>query len=174
MDMSWLAKIAPTVAAALGGPLAGIAVSALGSALGLSEPTKQAVTEALQSGNLTGEQIAAIKLAEIQLKQRESDNGFKFAELATRDMESARNREIAVKDKTPAVLAGLAVVSGAIIGSLVLAGMTPALKDPALAATAGTVVGFVFNEIKQVYSYYFGTSASSGRKDATIANLSQP
>ena len=35
MNLSWLSQLAPTVATALGGPLAGMAVEAVGKALGV-------------------------------------------------------------------------------------------------------------------------------------------
>ena len=47
--MEWLKAIAPTAATLLGGPLAGMAVEAIGSALGVSDATKEKVTEVLQS-----------------------------------------------------------------------------------------------------------------------------
>ena len=169
MDLSFIEKIAPTLASALGGPLAGIAVSTLGNALGWNDATKDDVTKMLSTGQLSGDQAAALQKAELELKQHESDNGFKFSELETRDMESARQREIAVKDKMPAVLAVLAISSGIIVTVMVFSGNAPALKDPVLAATAGTIVGYVFGEIKQVYAYYFGSTSSSRTKDATIA-----
>ena len=46
--MSWqqtLLKLAPTVASALGGPLAGAAVVALGEIFGVSEPTQEKIKE---------------------------------------------------------------------------------------------------------------------------------
>jgi hypothetical protein len=171
MDMSWLKTIAPTVASALGGPLAGIAVTALGSALGWTDTTKEKVTDMLQSGNMTGEQLTAVKQAELVLKQHESDNNFKFAELEIRDRESARAREIATKDTTPTILAWIIIGTSMAAGMLILSGTTSEVfKDATTAATAGTVIGYLFNEAKQVLAYYFGSSAGSKAKDDVIAD----
>ena len=54
--MDWLKTLAPTLATALGGPLAGLAVNAISSALGI-DPSK--VEETIQSGKLTADQIAS-------------------------------------------------------------------------------------------------------------------
>lgn len=162
--MDWLLKLAPTVASALGGPLAGIAVQALGSALGWQDATKDKVTDLLQSGNLTGEQMAAIKKAELELKQHESDNGFKFAELEIRDRESARAREVATKDHVNSILAYtligsfIAVVGATLLGFAKVEG-----------ALAGTLVGYLSAKAEQVLAYYFGSSKSSDRKTDIIA-----
>lgn len=55
--MDWLTKLAPVAASLLGGPLAGLAVDAIGSALGLKDATKEKITEVLQSGTMTAKQI---------------------------------------------------------------------------------------------------------------------
>lgn len=72
--------IAPTVAAAIGGPLAGMAVAALGDVLGT---TPEAVKRAISDVQLTAEQLAAIQQAELKLKSQEAELGFRFEELAT-------------------------------------------------------------------------------------------
>ena len=162
--MDWLKQIAPTLAAALGGPLAGVAVQALGAALGWQDATKDKVTELLQSGQMTGEQIAAVKIAELQLKQHESDNGFKFAELDVRDRESARTREGTVKDGTNQVLAF--VVVGAF---LAMVGATLLGFAKVESVLAGTLVGYLSAKAEQVLAYYFGSSKGSDRKTELIA-----
>lgn len=50
-----LKPVATTLATALGGPFAGLAVEAIGSALGVDKPTQETITKALTSGHLTGE-----------------------------------------------------------------------------------------------------------------------
>jgi hypothetical protein len=78
----FLKSIAPGIAALLGGPLAGMAVSALGSALGVSEPTQEKLTKILSSGSLTGEQIAHIQVAELKLKERLAELGVDLEKIA--------------------------------------------------------------------------------------------
>lgn len=167
MDLTWLAKIAPTVATALGGPLGGLAVSALGKALGIDNATQESVSAALQAGNLTGEQLAAIKQAEIDLKKHESDNGFKFAELDIRDRDSARQREIAVRDKTPGILAYLVTLGFFGVLSFLLVQGAPPKGGEALLVMLGAL-GAAWGA---VVNYYYGSSSSSKAKDATITAM---
>lgn len=162
--MDWLKAIAPTVATALGGPLAGIAVSALGSALGMSDATKDKITEALQSGQLSSEHIAAIKQAEMQLKAHEQELGFKFAELEIRDRDSARQREMAVKDGTNKILAYTVV--GSFIAMVGATLMGYAKIDSVL---AGTLVGYLSAKAEQVLAYYFGSTKGSADKTKLLA-----
>lgn len=166
MDMTWLTKIAPTVATALAGPLGGVAVAALGKALGWDDATPEKVSAMLESGNLNGEQVAAIRQAELALKQHESDNGFKFAELEIRDRDSARQREMAVKDSTNQVLAFTIV--GAFIAMVAATLLGYAKVESVL---AGTLVGYLSAKAEQVLAYYFGSSRGSQAKDATIQGL---
>ena len=64
--MSWLEQIAPGIATALGGPLAGLAVTAISKALGIDEKDVQ---NTIESGKLTSDQLASIKQAEIELQK---------------------------------------------------------------------------------------------------------
>jgi hypothetical protein len=136
----------------------------VGSAFGWTDATKDKVTEALTAGQLTGEQITQLKLAEQTLVQQERELGFKFAELDMRDRDSARQREMSVKDNTNKVLA-YAVVGGflALVGSTLLGF---ANVDSAL---AGTLVGYLSAKAEQVLAYYFGSTRGSAEKTALLA-----
>lgn len=162
--MDWLKTIAPTVATALGGPLAGMAVNAIGSALGWEDSTKEKVVDMLQSGQLSGEQLAAIKLAEIELKKQEQEQGFKFADLEARDRADARNREIQTKDNTTKILAF--VVIGAFIA---MVGATLLGLTKVESVLAGTLIGYLSAKAEQVLSYYFGSTSGSSRKTELLA-----
>lgn len=103
--MDWLKTVAPTVATALGGPLAGLAVEAIGSAFGWTDATKEKVEAVLTKGQLSSEQLVQLKLAEQAMLEKERELGFKFAELEMRDRDSARRREVDSKDNTNRILA---------------------------------------------------------------------
>jgi len=163
----WLVKLAPTVASALGGPLAGIAVSALGSALGMSDATKDKITDVLQSGQMTSDQVAAVKQAELTLKQHESDNGFKFAELEIRDRESARAMQIANKSLTPEILSWMIVVATVGLEGYVLTkGMPSEVPD----IVAGRILGTLDMAFGTVLAFWLGSSRGSQVKDSALAN----
>ena len=57
--MDWLKQIAPTIATAMGGPLAGMAVSAISKAIGV-DPDK--VGDLISNNKLSAEQIAQVKI----------------------------------------------------------------------------------------------------------------
>ena len=100
--MEWLKTIAPTIATALGGPLAGMAVSAVAKAIGCSPDEVQDV---ISSGKLTSEQVASIQLAELELKKQAQSMNLDFAKLLAEDKKSARDMQIATKSWIPALLA---------------------------------------------------------------------
>lgn len=165
--MDWkktLGAIAPTVASALGGPLAGGVVAFLGDLLGIGEPTQDKIAKAFENGQLTGEQIAAIKLKEMDLKREEQERGFRYSELEFKDRDSARNREIQTGDKVNRNLAYFIV--GAFVATVgcTLAGFTKV--DSVL---AGTLIGYLSAKAEQVLSYYFGSTQGSARKTELLA-----
>lgn len=172
--MSWkdaLLKIAPTVATALGGPLAGMAVEALGGVLG-DDP--EAIKRTVERGQLTGEQLAALKQAELDLKQKEMDMGFKFADLEVRDRESARNRDVELakagyRNKRGDIMFILAVL---VISALVWV----VWKDPSIneyvKGIFTLVLGRFLGYLDNIYNFEFGSTRSAKTKDETINQLS--
>jgi hypothetical protein len=169
-----ISSIAPTLATMLGGPLAGTAVGALVNAFGLT-PTGDnardvsAITNVVQSGNMTADIIASIRAADqhhaevmeqhgIDLLKLNSDHDIAASQILANDLVSARGREVAVKDRTPAVLALFAVVCFVSLVVSVLQGVSPAegMKDTFL-----ILVGAAIAVFKDVYGYYFGSSSGS-------------
>lgn len=164
MDLSWLKTIAPTVATALGGPLAGLAVEAVGAAFGWTDATKDKVQDALTKGQLTGDQLVQLKQAELALQQKQQELGFQFAELEFKDRDSARQRESSVKDATNKILAYTIV--GSFIAMVGAALLGYAKVESAL---AGTLVGYLSAKAEQVLAYYFGSSRGSEAKTELLA-----
>lgn len=165
--MSWLDTIkviAPTVATALGSPLAGAAILAIGELFGMKEPTQGKIKDLIESGNLTGEMVVQMKELELRYKNEELERGFKYAELEFKDVDSARGREIAVKDHTNQILAYIVVIAFISTAVAVLGGYAKVES-----VLAGTIIGYVSAKCEQVLSYYFGSSKSSARKTEIIA-----
>lgn len=157
--MDWtktLQALAPTVASAILGPLGGIAVSAIGNILGVSDATQAKIAETIKTGQLTPEQIGKLKELELEYQNNEKERNFKYAELAFKDLDSARNREVQTKDNTNKILAF--VIIGAFIGVTVatLMGWTKAES-----VLAGTLIGYLSAKAEQVLSYYFGNSKAN-------------
>ena len=165
--MDWLGTIkaiAPTVASALGGPLAGGMVAFLGDLLGIAEPTQDKIAKAFENGQLTGDQIAAIKLKEMELQAEEQERGFRYSELEFKDREGARNREIQTGDKVNRNLAYFIVGAFVAMVGCTLAGLTKA--DTVL---AGTLIGYLSAKAEQVLAYYFGSSKGDDKKSDLLA-----
>ena len=100
--MGWLEQVAPTVATALGGPLAGLAVEAVSKALGVNQDDARKM---IDEGKMSSDQIAQVKVAEIDLKKMEEQLGLNFEELAVKDRASARDMQTATKSLVPPVMA---------------------------------------------------------------------
>jgi hypothetical protein len=179
--ISTLEKIAPTAATLLGTPFAGLAVSAVESALGLTgaptDPSEPAPTIAsriaaistnLTAGQMTGDQILAMKQAELQVQQHLADSNITLAQIATSDVDSARAREIAVRDDTPKVLAYLLTFGFfGILGFLLFAVPPVGAHDVLL-----ILVGSLGTAWAGMIHYYYGSSPGSKLKDVTIHSLS--
>jgi len=158
--MDWLTKLAPVAASMLGGPLAGLAVDAIGSALGLKDVTKEKITEVLQSGTMTAEQIAALKTAEVNLKIKLKELDIKAEEIAAADRDSARKMQIQNRSWIPAVLTVLTVggffwlLIGSATGDFTLQGSDIMML----------LLGVLARETAGVYAYWFGSSSGSAQK----------
>jgi hypothetical protein len=165
-------NIAPTVATALGTPLAGAAIAAIGNVLGMSEPTTDKIAKAFADGQIRPEDIVKIKALELEFKTHESEMGYKYADLeykksalVVEDRKDARAMQIATKALTPTVLSyGIMAAGGGMIAA-VLFGY--ARVDEVL---AGTLIGYVVSEMKAVSNFWLGSSNSSQAKDVLLAN----
>jgi hypothetical protein len=159
--MEWLKAIAPTVATALGGPLAGMAVSAVSKALGCDPDEVQGI---ISSNKLTAEQVASIQLAELELKKQAQSMNLDFAKLTVEDRKSARDMQIATKSMLVPSLAILIV--SAFIGVVIATLGGFAVVDSVL---AGTLIGYISAKAEQVVNFYFGSSAGSKEKTDLLA-----
>jgi len=154
--MEWLKQIAPTVASALMTPLAGMAVSVVSKAIGV-EPEK--VQDIISSGKLTPEQIAQIKIAEIDLQKQANDLGLNFEKLAVDDRKSAREMQAATRSIVPPALAAIVTIGFFGIMVMMLLGKVDS-NNPAILMMLGSL-GTAWTGI---IAYYFGSSAGSQAK----------
>ena len=92
MDFNWksiVGTVAPALATALGGPLAGMATAAIAKACGLGDGASQEdVMAAVQ--NMTPEQLAALKQAEFEFKSRMKELDVDLVRIAAADRDSAK------------------------------------------------------------------------------------
>ena len=165
--MDWLKEIAPTAATLLGGPLAGMAVDAIGKAVGLSDATKDQVKEALTSGTINAEQMAAIKQAEAELVLKVKQLDIDMEKIHAGDRASARDMAAKTGDTwTPRVIALVVfIVWGAVNWKLfngTISGDMRELVARALGTLDATLMAVIY--------YYFGSSAGSKEKTQTLTD----
>jgi len=155
--MDWLKQIAPTIASALGGPLAGLAVSAISKAVGVDEKD---VGDLIANNKLTAEQVAQVKLAEIELKRQENELGLNFESLAVDDRKSAREMQATTRSIVPPALA--AIVTLGFFG--ILGGMLFGKVSTADNTVLTMMLGSLGTAWTGIIAYYFGSSAGSQAK----------
>ena len=154
--MEWLKQIAPTIATAMGGPLAGMAVSAISKAIGV-EPEK--VGDLISNNKLTADQIAQVKMAEIELQKQAQELGLNFEKLAVDDRKSAREMQATTRSIVPPVLAAIVTIGFFGIMVMMLLGKVDS-NNPAILMMLGSL-GTAWTGI---IAYYFGSSAGSQAK----------
>lgn len=168
--MNWLETlkaIAPTVATALGGPLAGAAVSAIGSVLGVDNPTKETIASLFKDGQLTQEQLGKLRELEMKFQAEEKERGFRYAELEYKDRDSARQMAAATHSWTPSVLTFVIVVITLTAEAMLLFNKVPPGADPVI---VGRILGTMDSALIMVLSFWFGTSSGSQQKTALLAS----
>ena len=160
--------VAPTIATAIGGPLGGMAMKVVGEALGLPpDSSEKDVSRAMAAA--TPDQLAALKKADHDFSVRMRELDIDLEKIAASDRDSARRREAQVRDWMPRVLAFVIVAGFMGTVFMVLLGYVEGMKDPLMATTVGTLIGFVSAKAEQVTAYYFGSSSSSQQKTQLLA-----
>jgi len=154
--MDWLRQIAPTIATAMGGPLAGMAVSAISKAIGVA-PEK--VGDLISSNKLSAEQIAQVKIAEIELQKQAQELGLNFEKLEVEDRKSARDMQSKTRSLMPPILAGTVTIGFFGIMVMMFIGKVDS-SNPAILMMLGSL-GTAWTGI---IAYYFGSSAGSQAK----------
>lgn len=167
--MNWLdtlKSLAPTVASALGGPLAGAAVTALGDMFGISSPTQEKIGKLFADGQITSEHLFDLRKLETDYQNQEKERGFKYAELEFKDRDSARNMAIQTHSITPAVLTWLIVLITLTAEAALLFNKIPPSADPII---VGRILGTMDAALITVLSFWFGSNSGSLRKTELLA-----
>ena len=161
--MDWLKSLAPTLATALGGPLAGMAVEAVSKAIGV-DPSD--VQNTLNSGTMTADQIASLQTAELALKARAQEMGLDFEKLAVADRASARQMQMTTGSFIPPALSVMIVLAWAAVQFFLLTHVI----EPTMRELIARVLGTLDGALMLVLSFYFGSSSGSQAKDSMIHN----
>ncbi|OAD17123.1 hypothetical protein [Achromobacter insolitus] len=171
MDFDWkgaLGNLAPMLATALGGPLAGGAVAAITKALGLGDDaTDDEISRKLADADPGT--LLELKKAEQDFAARMAEYGFRseadLARIAADDRASARQREVERQDWTPRILAYL-VTAGffGMLSVMVFAAIPAASKEPLY-----ILLGSLGTAWTSIISYYFGSTAGGQKKSELLA-----
>lgn len=166
-----LETMAPTIATAVGGPFAGMAITKLEALFGIdpSTPLEDKQT-AIEQGLLTAnpDQLLALKKADQDFQATMTKLGVDKEALELGDVANARAMQMATKDSTPRILSYLLLAFTGIMISATMFGWSKA--DSVL---AGTMIGYLVSETKAMMQFWFGTTRGSQDKDATIASIAK-
>ena len=167
--MSTIKSLAPTVATALGGPLAGVAVQALGSVFGVSDATQDKIAAVIENSQMTPDHIAEIKRIELQYQDNEKERGFKYAELAFKDRDSARQANVAggIQGRLFGMSVLLLLITLGTEMWVLFQGYPPTIPQ----IVVGRVLGLMDAVAMMVLAYYYGTSSGSALKTELMAGL---
>lgn len=174
--MNWLdtlKKLAPTVASAIGGPLEGVAVTAIGELLGISEPSQDKIKVAIENATLTGEQISGLRQLELKLKAEEEERGFRYAELEFKNVDSARERDKEIVKTTGHNYRAdtMYVLAVLVICGLVFLIWKDQDVNEYLKGIITLVLGRFLGYLDNIYNFEFGTTRVNRAKDETINQL---
>jgi len=160
-----LGQLAPSIATALGGPLAGVAVKTLSSALfGHEDGTEDQISEAMASA--TPDQLAAIKKIDADFKVQMKSLDIDLERISAGDRDSARQMQRETKDWVPKVLA--IVITLGFFGILIwmlLNGMPQTGTEALL-----MMLGALGTAWTGVVNFYYGSSAGSKAKNDLLAS----
>jgi hypothetical protein len=161
--------VAPTLATAFGGPLAGMATRAVSEALlGKPDGTQEELMAAMP--NATPDQLLALKKAEQNFSIRMRELDIDLNRISNEDRNSARNREIQTKDWTPKLLAaGITIGYFGVLFYMLRYGLPTSGGSEAMLVMLGAL-GTAWGG---VVTYYFGSSAGDAKKDGTIDRMAR-
>lgn len=159
-----LKNIAPTIAAGLGGPLAGAAVAAISKAV----LRKDGASDDELANAIVGaspETLAAIKNAEFEFKTRMAQLGVNVFELEVQDRSNAR--ELYRVNHWPQIVLSAFIVTGFFAALFfVLSGLAEARGTD---QAAWLMLGAVGTAFTQVLNFWFGSNSGGQAKTNLLA-----
>ena len=159
-----LGQIAPTIATALGGPLAGIAVKTLSNVLlGHENGSEDDVKGAMATAS--PDQLVALKKIDADFKAHMKELDIDLERIAAGDRDSARKMQTETKDWTPKALAFFITFGffGALIWIMVF-GIPQTGTEVLL-----MMLGSLSTSWTGVVQFYYGSSAGSKAKNDMLA-----
>jgi len=163
----FLKSLAPLLGTAIAGPLGGVAASFLADKLGSDGKTVEAVSEVLNSGKLSPEQVASIKLAEIDFQKFCKSHSIDVEKVHAADRDSARTMQAATRSHVPAALTYL--LTAGFFGVLAAMFTWPEVKE---SAPLMIMLGSLGTAWTGACAFWFGTTSGSQNKNEMLAKAS--
>lgn len=116
-----------------------------------------------------------VQLQQLAVTAESNRLNYELAQFQAEASDRNSARELAAKqprDITRPSIAFLFIIGAIIIIAAIFSGISESLlKDPTASLTIGTVVGFWFNEMKQVLAFYFGTTRDANKQADEITKF---
>lgn len=172
MDLSkiggLLGQVAPTIATALGGPLAGLAVKTISEAMfGHPDANESEVSAALMGA--TPDQLQKLKETDATFKLKMKELDIDLEKISAADRDSARNMQIHTNDWIPRAMA-IMVTFGffGILTWLLTKGVPPTGSE-----TLIYMLGALGTAWTGIVQFYFGSSAGSKTKTDALTKTKE-
>lgn len=163
-----LATVAPTLAAALGGPLAGTAVAAIAKKiLGKDGASEDEVAAVLASADPAT--LLKLKELDIQFKADMAKLGVELEKIESEDRKDARAMQVATKDWMPNTLASTLMLGLGACAVVLMNHSIPGENKEIIINLMGVLEGAAVT----VFSFYFGSSRGSGEKDKVLGRIAE-
>jgi len=180
-DFDWrqvIGSVAPGLAAALGGPLAGAAVKVIADkVLGRPEASQEEVAEALSSGSITGDQLVALKVAEQSFKLELERIDQQRETAGVEDTKSARQQTVDLAKEGSTIAWGAPVVSTLIVVGFFSCVLMLYFRGndllPNVTNLLNTLLGALILGFGQVCNYWLGSSAGSKRSGDAVRKIAE-
>lgn len=160
-----IANAAPTLAHALGGPLAGAAVAQLSRVIfGVPDTDEETLSEAI--GHMTPVQVLALKNAEREFAVALRELNVEEHRIDAADRDSARQRQMAMADWTPTLLGALIILGFFGVLCVMVARRLPIGAESEFSIMLGALATMT----AAVVNYFFGSSSGSKEKTRLLGN----
>jgi hypothetical protein len=161
-----LMTLAPKVGAALGGPVAGLALAAVKSALGMPDASESEIEAKIAEGS--PETLLALRKAEHDFDAKMKELEIREDELVYQDIQSAREMHVKTMDATPAVLTYLAIIVFFGVVALTITQKAWFADDTFAQNAAFMVIGASIAWVNTAFAYWLGSSRGSKAKTDSI------
>jgi hypothetical protein len=180
-DFDWrslIGSVAPGLAAALGGPMAGVAVKVIADkVLGRPDASAEEVEQALSTGSLNGDQILALRAAEqaLELEMAKVDAAREGAFLT--DTQNARQQTVDLTKENSNIAWAAPIISAlVIVGFFVAVYLLFVINrdwDERTANLLNVLFGALTVSFTQVVQFWLGSSAGSKRSGDAVRRIAE-